>query len=89
MTRNLRKRRVPNILLVAVAVVVGMAAYAPASSSTEEVAAPIFGIKIPPGYRDWKLISVAHEEGSLNDLRAIVMRLDTTIRLSPGSFGER
>jgi hypothetical protein len=72
MTRNLRKLRVPNILLVAVAVVVGMAAWAPASSSTEEVDAPIFGIKIPPGYRDWKLISVAHEEGSLNDLRAIL-----------------
>jgi hypothetical protein len=27
---------------------------------------------IPIGYRDWKLISVAHEEGSLNDLRAIL-----------------
>ena len=24
------------------------------------------------GYRDWRLISVAHEEGSLNDLRAIL-----------------
>jgi hypothetical protein len=35
-------------------------------------AAPISGITIPPGYRDWKLISVAHEEGNLNDLRAIV-----------------
>ena len=22
--------------------------------------------KFPPGYRDWKLISVAHEEGNLN-----------------------
>jgi hypothetical protein len=29
-------------------------------------------LTIPPGYRDWKLISVAHEEGSLNDLRAIL-----------------
>ncbi|HEX3106734.1 MAG TPA: cytochrome P460 family protein [Terriglobales bacterium] len=29
-------------------------------------------IQIPPGYRDWKLISVAHEEGTLNDLRAIL-----------------
>jgi Cytochrome P460 len=28
--------------------------------------------KIPIGYRDWRLISVAHEEGSLNDLRAIL-----------------
>src|SRR5579862_1485489 len=27
---------------------------------------------MPVGYRDWKLISVAHEEGKLNDLRAIL-----------------
>jgi Cytochrome P460 len=30
------------------------------------------GIQLPPEYRDWRLISVAHEEGSLNDLRAIL-----------------
>src|ERR1700732_3137614 len=35
-------------------------------------AAPIFGVTIPSGYRDWRLISVAHEEGKLNDLRAIL-----------------
>jgi hypothetical protein len=28
--------------------------------------------KIPAGYRDWRLISVAHEKGSLNDLRAVL-----------------
>jgi hypothetical protein len=33
---------------------------------------PIFVTQIPPGYRDWKLISVAREEGSLNDIRAIL-----------------
>ena len=33
---------------------------------------PLFGIEIPPGYRDWTLISVAHEAGDLNDLRAIL-----------------
>jgi hypothetical protein len=33
---------------------------------------PIFGIKMFPGYRDWRLISVAHEEGKLNDLRAVL-----------------
>ena len=38
----------------------------------DEEAAPIFGVTIPPGYRDWRLISVAHEEGNLNDLRAIL-----------------
>ena len=35
-------------------------------------AAPLFGITIPPGYRNWRLISVAHEAGNLNDLRAIL-----------------
>ena len=33
---------------------------------------PIFVTEIPSGYRDWKLISVAHEEGRLNDIRAIL-----------------
>jgi len=33
---------------------------------------PIFGVTIPPGYRDWRLISVAHEAGYLNDLRAVL-----------------
>ena len=45
---------------------------APASGQADGEAAPIFGIEIPPGYRDWRLISVAHEEGNLNDLRAIL-----------------
>jgi cytochrome P460 len=29
-------------------------------------------VRIPPGYRDWRLISVAHEASNLNDLRAIL-----------------
>lgn len=33
---------------------------------------PIYGIKIPPGYRDWRLVSVAHEEGSLHSFAAIL-----------------
>lgn len=33
-------------------------------------ASPIYGVKIPAGYRDWKLISVTHEEGDFNQLRA-------------------
>jgi hypothetical protein len=27
---------------------------------------------LPPRYRDWRLISVAHEAGNLNDLRAVL-----------------
>ena len=42
------------------------------SAHADEEGAPIYGIKIPVGYREWKLISVAHEEGKLNDLRAIL-----------------
>jgi len=35
-------------------------------------AAPVSGISLPPDYRNWRLISVAHEAGNLNDLRAIL-----------------
>jgi cytochrome P460 len=61
------------LLLVAVASVAGVIASAtPASGPADGEAAPIFEIKVFPGYRDWKLISVAHEEGNLNDIRAIL-----------------
>ncbi len=43
-----------------------------AAGRSDDEAAPLFGIKLPPGYRDWKLISVAHEEGNLNDFRAVL-----------------
>jgi len=32
----------------------------------------IFVTNIPPGYRDWRLISVAHEEGSFKSFAAIL-----------------
>lgn len=35
-------------------------------------AAPSFVTTIPAGYRDWKLISVAHEEGNLHSLGAVL-----------------
>jgi hypothetical protein len=60
-------------LLVAVAAVAGVIGLRTAASGhVDEDTVPIFGIKIPTGYRDWRLISVAHEEGNLNDIRAIV-----------------
>ena len=36
----------------------------------DEDASPIYGVTIPHGYRDWKLISVTHEEGAFDQLRA-------------------
>jgi hypothetical protein len=60
-------------VLIAVAALAGVVADAgPASGQADGEAAPIFGVTIPAGYRDWKLISVAHEEGKLDDLRAIL-----------------
>jgi len=60
-------------LWVAVVVLTGVMVYmAHASGRSDGEADPVFGITIPPGYRDWKLISVAHEEGNLNDLRALL-----------------
>ena len=60
-------------LMVAVATVAGVvASTAPAAGHADEEAAPIFGVKIPSGYRDWRLVSVAHEAGNLNDFRAIL-----------------
>jgi hypothetical protein len=60
-------------LLVAVAAVTGVVVYvAHASRRSDGEADPVLAITIPSGYRDWKLISVAHEEGNLNDLRALL-----------------
>jgi len=62
-----------SFLLVAIVAAVGAVAYTShAFGQGAGEAAPLFGIKIPPGYRDWKLISVAHEAGDLNDFRAVL-----------------
>src|SRR6202011_3121805 len=65
-------RRIVLALLAVVALAGVVAHMAPVSGQADGEAAPIYGIKIPAGYRDWRLISVAHEEGNLNDLRALL-----------------
>ena len=72
-------------LLVALAAVVGVVAFRlPASGLANgltnglgnalagEKADPASSIKIPLGYRDWRLISVAHEAGIPSDIRALL-----------------
>ena len=60
-------------LLIAVAAVAGvLVSSARAFRSADEAAVPSFVTEIPSGYRDWKVISVAHEEGNLNSLGAIL-----------------
>ena len=59
--------------LGAVLALIGVVVYkACPSAQPDGETAPIFGIKIPSGYRDWRLISVAHEAGNNNDIRAIL-----------------
>jgi hypothetical protein len=60
-------------LLVAVAAVVGVIAYmAPASGHAVGQASPIYGVTIPAGYREWKVIAVDHLllAGKSDQLRA-------------------
>jgi len=46
-------------LLLAVVTLAGIFAYmAHASGQSDELASPIYGVKIPAGYRDWQLIAV-------------------------------
>ena len=60
-------------LAIAVAMVFGIVgSMAPASGRVDDQAVPIFGITIPRGYRDWRLVSVAHEEGNLHSFAAIL-----------------
>jgi Cytochrome P460 len=61
------------ILLVAVvALVCVVAATASSSQPADEASTAIAAGKLPPGYRDWRLISVAREEGQLDDIRAVL-----------------
>lgn len=59
--------------MVVLPIVVGMfASTLPVSGHADEKGTPNTEIKIPRGYRNWRLISVAHEAGGLNDIRAIL-----------------
>src|SRR5215468_3975631 len=57
-------------LVLIIVGVVGLTAAASRQAKQESV--PIFVTQIPPGYRDWRLISVAHEEGNLNSFASVL-----------------
>ncbi|MBC8002254.1 MAG: cytochrome P460 family protein [Opitutaceae bacterium] len=70
--RKTRLKQITLALGVIVIFAVTAAFVALASEPAGEDSAPVFVKEIPPGYRDWKLISVAREEGDLDDIRAIL-----------------
>ena len=60
------------VLLTCVPYLISIAfAEGPAQGNTAE-ASPIFGVTIPPGYRQWELIAPAEEAAPLDELRAVV-----------------
>jgi hypothetical protein len=65
-------KRIPIFVIAATMAVSVSGAVTFSAGGADDESSPIFGVKIPAGYRDWRLISVAHEEGNLNDLRAIL-----------------
>ena len=63
----------PISFLLAVATLGGvLASVAPAPGQVAQQSPPVFVTKIPAGYRDWKLVSVAHEAGNLNSIGAVL-----------------
>ena len=59
------------LLLILVATIAGVVTVTPRTmGKTNADATPIYGITLPPGYREWALISVASVGGPVNDIRA-------------------
>jgi len=65
-------KRIAFLLVALITVSSTIAIAALRTERSKQEISPIFVTEIPPGYRDWKLVSVAHEEGNLNDIRAIL-----------------
>lgn len=45
---------------------------AAAIGATPENVSPVYGVSLPEGYRDWRVVTVAHEAGKNNDIRAVL-----------------
>jgi hypothetical protein len=62
-----------SLLIIAIGALAGLFALrAVASRNAKQEDAPAFVTQIPGGYREWRFISVAHEEGNLNSFASIL-----------------
>lgn len=69
-----------NALIIAAATLASAAAYlVTTSGQADENSAPAYVTQIPAGYRDWKVVSVAHEAGKLHSI-GIVLGNDVAIK---------
>jgi hypothetical protein len=75
-------------LAAAAATVGGLAAYmVPATGQADREAAPIYGVTIPAGYRDWHVISVRRLTGDGGKLKQLRAQLGNDIAIT--AFRER
>jgi hypothetical protein len=65
-------KRIILVLAAVAAFFCAVAAIAPARGRADAEATPVFVTQVPSGYRDWRLISVAHEEGNLHSIGAVL-----------------
>jgi len=71
--REVRERGRSKVFWVGTSVLLaGVVAATSTAPPPDEDARAIDGGKLPNGYRDWRLISVAREEGELDDIRALL-----------------
>jgi hypothetical protein len=64
-------KRIVLMMVAVTAVVATVASSSPVSGRMDEAASPIYGVTIPPGYRDWKMIAVAQlKSDKVDQLRA-------------------
>jgi hypothetical protein len=73
----IQENSIMNRVVALLAVVASLAALpaAPTTSSrpaADDAGAAVAAGRLPPDYRDWRLISVAREEGELDDIRAVL-----------------
>jgi|SRR5579862_997454 len=65
-------KRIMLAVVVVLALTVSVAYFAAASGHANGTAKQAYVTEIPAGYRDWRFVSVAHEEGSLNSFATIL-----------------
>jgi hypothetical protein len=59
------------MLAVATSAFIG-GSIATAHAHSAQQGVPVFVKEMPPGYRDWKLVSVSHEAGNINSIGAVL-----------------
>ncbi len=65
-------KRISFLAIALALVAVFIVSTVPGTGLAYQDATPVFVSQIPDGYRDWRVVSVAHEAGQLNDIRVVL-----------------